>query len=116
VIVQSLIDEADVQRALGLDSETPAVDFKSAFAPADKGEFLEVLKDLVAMANSGGGIILFGITNDGKPADADLTGVAALDPARITDAIYKYTDCQFQHFEIRRLCKCGHDVWGLIIG
>jgi predicted HTH transcriptional regulator len=65
-----------------LDSETAAIEFKSAFNPADKGEFLEILKDIAAMANSGGGTIVFGLLNDGAPSGADLTAVASLDPAK----------------------------------
>ena len=41
---------------------------------------------------------------------------ASVDPAKITDAIYKYTDCQFQNFELKRVSKSGHELWGLIIG
>lgn len=74
-----------------------------------------MIKDIVAIANSGGRIILFRLLNDGAPSGADLSGVAALDPAKITDAIYKYTDCQFQEFELKRVPKGSHQVWAIII-
>jgi predicted HTH transcriptional regulator len=110
------IREEELNRALAVGSETADVDFKSAFNPYEKGEFLEILKDIVAMANSGGGIILVGINNDGQPSAADLTGLAALDPAKIVDAIYKYTDCQFNGFELRAASKAGHAVWAIGVG
>jgi hypothetical protein len=108
--------ESAIKTALSLDSETAGVDFKSTFNPNDKREFLEIIKDILAMANSGGGTLLFGLSDGGVPTDADLKGLAALDPAKITDAIYKYTDCQFQAFQLRKLCKDGHEVWGIIVG
>jgi predicted HTH transcriptional regulator len=99
-----------------MDAETAAVDFKSSFNPSEKGEFLEVLKDILAMANSGGGVIIFGLSNDGAPSGADLNGVASLDPARITDATYKYTDCQFQDFELHRIRKGHNELWAIVVG
>lgn len=111
----SLTTESDLDRAICLCSETAAVDFKSAFNPGDKGEFLEIIKDILAMANSGGGIIVFGLLNDGSPTGGNLNGIASLDPAKITDAIYKYTDCQFSRFELWRRVKNGHEVWALVI-
>ena len=110
------IREEELNRALGLGSEAADVDFKSAFNPCEKGEFLEILKDIVAMANSGGGTILVGVSNNSQPSDADLTGLASLDPAKIVDAIYKYTDCQFSGFELRAASKAGHAVWAIGIG
>ena len=106
----------DIEAALKLDAETARVDFKSSFNPEQKGEFLEIIKDVAAMANSGGGIILFGLRNDGSPSGAPLDGVRNLDPAKITDAVYKHTDCQFQDFELRKVSKMGHEVWALIVG
>jgi hypothetical protein len=104
-----------LDRALGLSSETTDVEFKSAFNSSDKGEFLEIIKDVLAMANSGGGIILFGLLNDGSPSGAEMKGIATLDPAKVTDLIYKYTDCQFQNFELRRSHKNGDEVWAIIV-
>jgi len=108
--------ESDVENALELDSETAGVDFKSAFNPNEKGEILEVIKDILAMANSGGGIIIFGLMNDGAPSGANLHGIAALDPAKITDAIYKYTDRQFQEFELRKARKGNDELWAIVVG
>jgi hypothetical protein len=109
------VHTAELDRALSLNAETADVDFKSAFNPSDRGEFLEVIKDVLAMANSGGGIILFGLSNDGKPSGAEMKGISALDPAEVTDLIYKYTDCQFQHFELRRVHKKGSEIWAIVV-
>jgi hypothetical protein len=110
------MQNADIERALLLEAEASEVDFKSRFDPSHKGELLEIVKDIAAMANSGGGVVLFGLNNDGSPSGADLSALRAYDSAKLTDAIYKYTDCQFQDF---RLCECqklGRDVVALTIG
>lgn len=110
------MQNADIERALLLEAEASEVDFKSRFDPSHKGELLEIVKDIAAMANSGGGVVLFGLNNDGSPSGADLSGLRAYDSAKLTDAIYKYTDRQFQDF---RLCECqklGRDVVALTIG
>ena len=51
--LQELIDNALAHKA-----ETAPVDFKSTFNRSDNVEFLEVIKAIVAMANSGGGTII----------------------------------------------------------
>lgn len=47
------------------------------------------------MATTGGGLIVFGVADDGQPSGADVSNVAKLDPARITDKIASYTGLQF---------------------
>ena len=44
--------ESEVELALNSDAETARVEFKSTFNPDQKGELLEIIKDIVAMANS----------------------------------------------------------------
>lgn len=68
------------------------------------------------MANSGGGTILFGLTSNGKPMEGEPPTLDALDPAKVTDAVYKYTDSQFHAFRLRKLSKNTHLVWAIIVG
>jgi predicted HTH transcriptional regulator len=44
--------------ALARTTETADVDFKSAFDATSAGEWLEIIKDIVALANSGGGLLI----------------------------------------------------------
>jgi hypothetical protein len=108
--------EADVRTALELSAESVFVDFKSEFHPNDKGSFLEVLKDIAAMANSGGGIILIGLENDGTANGHDLSECLALDPAKVTDAFYKYTDRQFDNFKLVKLTKNDLIIFAILVG
>ena len=56
-----------LSEALARSSETHDVDFKSAFDPAALRDWLELIKDIAAFANSGGGHILVGLKDDGSP-------------------------------------------------
>ena len=52
------------------------------------------------MANSGGGAIVIGVSDDGSASGADVSGVVALDPADVTNKIFKYTGINFHDFEL----------------
>ncbi|HET6572027.1 MAG TPA: ATP-binding protein [Fimbriiglobus sp.] len=81
-------------------NESAELDFKASFDPAAPQDWCEIIKDLVAMANSGGGLIVIGVNDDGSPASADLQNVLALDPATIADKIKKYTDQHVAGFSL----------------
>jgi predicted HTH transcriptional regulator len=78
-------------RAVGATRESKSVDFKSQFDPTSEGEWLELVKDLVARANAGGGVILIGIKDDGSPSGADVSSILTLDSAQLTDKVFRYT-------------------------
>ena len=73
-------------------AETAAIDFKACFDPSQRGDWCELVKDIVAMANTGGGMILLGVQDDGSRADWDPTPVRALDPAQVGDQLRKYVE------------------------
>lgn len=52
------------------------------------------------MANSGGGVIVFGVKDDGTPATGDLGWAQTLDPATVVDKVKKYTDQHFADFSL----------------
>jgi len=47
--------------------ESKHLDFKRSFDSDSAADWCEVLKDIAAFANSGGGNILVGVNNDGSP-------------------------------------------------
>ena len=92
------------RRAKAARGETAEVDFKAAF---DSRCWPEVVKDLVAMANSGGGALIFGVDDDGHTSHADLTEISRLDPAALSDQIRKFTGSPFADVEIRQATRRG---------
>jgi Putative DNA-binding domain len=87
-------------RAVAATREGKTVDFKSRFDPGSEAECVEFVKDLVAMANSGGGFILVGVHDDAKPSGTDVSTVLRLDPAHLTDKVFRYTGEHFSGFAI----------------
>src|SRR6516165_3194182 len=89
--------------ALDLDAitgESDAVDFKVSFDPQSKQDWCELIKDIVAMTNSGGGTIIVGVADDGTSSGADVAPLLAVDSADVTNKIHGYTGQHFASFEI----------------
>lgn len=102
---------------LAAKRESKRLDFKRAFDPDSLSDWCEVLKDLAAMANSGGGHIIIGVNNDGStPGDPTVAKVLALDPAKLTDKMLSYTGTQFDHFAIIEGERAGQQVAVLSVG
>jgi hypothetical protein len=99
-----------VDKGLHATRESKYVDFKQEFDPSNLGAWCELIKDLVAMANSGGGVIMIGLDNGGAPSGKDVSAVLNLDHATIVDKLKKYTGQPFSDVEIQEVMKGGHVV------
>ncbi len=106
----------DLEEILRRNSEAADLDFKSSFDPKQDGEWLEVIKDIVALANTGGGTILLGANNDGSPSGFNITLVESVDPADVTNKLFKYTGTNFDNFEIKKCEKSGSEMCAIRIG
>jgi len=94
-----------------LAGESASADFKSSFDPHSKQEWCELIKDIVAMSNSGGGLIIVGVDDDGNPLEnGDVSALLAVDPADVTNRIHSYTDQHFGAFEIIESVRRGKPV------
>src|SRR5579862_5717829 len=80
--------------------ESKYVDFKREFDIGSAAQWCEIIKDVIAFANSSGGVIIFGIHDNGSNADVDTAHILNLDLADITNKIESYTGCQFAEIEI----------------
>ena len=104
-----------IERALKANRESKRIEFKSGFNPDSPGEWCEIIKDIVAIANSGGGIIVFGLNSRGKPTGVCVNGILDSDPADITNKISKYTGTADLEFDVRELNKDAHRLCGILI-
>lgn len=66
------MDKAALAKFEEAEKESAELDFKAAFDTTAPQDWCELIKDIVAMANSGGGLIVFGVNDDGTPATGDL--------------------------------------------
>lgn len=98
-------------------AESREVDFKATFDPDQRGSWCELIKDIVAMANSGGGTILFGVDDDGTVVDDESAlKILEVDPATFTDKIARFTGTQFDSFTIALGKRSGQKIAILTIG
>lgn len=97
----------DIAKALASERESKHVEFKEIFDHTDAQDLCEVIKDIVAMANAGGGHILFGVKNDGSASSWDCALLRDLDSAQLTDKIASYVGEQFSEFEIYEADRKG---------
>ena len=90
--------DRNLERALAATRESRRVVFKSSV-----DDWRELTKDVVALANSGGGVILFDA--DAQPIDA----------RRIVECVRQYTGTDFAAFEIVEARKFGAPVTALVV-
>ena len=102
-------------KCLAARRESKSVEFKEQFNPADARQSLEILKDLVAISNSGGGALAIGINNAGEACGADLRPALEFDHARYCDLVRKYTMQNFSEFELVEVEKDGIPVAVFVI-
>jgi hypothetical protein len=112
-----------MQEALGvgfdvasLRNESDILDFKMGFDPVKSSDWCELIKDIVSMANSGGGQIVIGVNDDGTRSGEDVSGFLAVDPADITNKIHKYTEQQFAEFRVDSVGMGGSSIAVMSIG
>ena len=105
-----------LERAENAERESKYLDFKSAFDVESTPQWCEVIKDIISFANSGGGIIIFGVNDDGSTADIDTSRIYKLDPADITNKIEAYTGLQFSDIEIVEIERGGNLRAAFLIG
>lgn len=114
-----MADDEDrfLRRASTAKRESRYVEFKESFDPTDAGSWCELLKDLIAIANTGGGILIFGVKDNGTlGAGAGLEAIRSLDPARISDQIFKYTASHFSDFQIHDVEREGTSLVAITVG
>jgi len=99
------------KRAVDAKRESKTVDFKRTFDPQSAADWCELVKDLVAMANSGGGAIIVGVEDNGTPATTgSAKAILSIDSAQITDKVAKYTGVQFDGFAVGEMERVGATV------
>lgn len=107
--------EETIRKTLNAKRESKHVEFKSIFDPPSAQDWCELVKDIVAIANTGGGGILFGVDNVGRPCGFDVAPVLQIDSATITDKIARYTGVQISDFEMLEVEKLGYRLALLVI-
>ena len=96
--------------------ESATVDFKASFDHNSKQDWCELIKDIVAMTNSGGGTLIIGLADDGSHSGADVAAMLQVDAADVTNKIHSYTGQHFATFDIVEGSRFGHPVAVVRVG
>ena len=104
-----------LEKALVAARETKNIEFKSEFDTTSNQDWCEIIKDIIAITNSGGGIIIFGLDDSGNPTGYDPSALLAFDTADITNKIDKYTASEFSDFDLIENNKAGSRLAVMII-
>jgi len=105
-----------IDRVLRAKRESKHIEFKQCFDITAAADWCEVIKDIAAIANSGGGAIVFGTDSKGLPVDVNVSAIAGLDSAHLTDKLHSYTGCHFAAFELTEVKKGKRSVAILRLG
>lgn len=98
-----------------LQCETASVEFKSAFDTNDRRLWPQLIRSVIAMHNSGGGVIVFGLGSDGEPAGTDVCAVLKCDPIQISEKVKHYTDRPLPNVLVESFSKGSANYPGWII-
>lgn len=105
-----------IELAQGADGESDLLDFKQEYTPEKKAGFwAETVKDIVAFANTRGGIIVFGISDNGNPSGIDCSQLFTLDNAALSDQIRKYTGFDLPGLSINKISRSGNIYPAILI-
>lgn len=105
-----------LSRAQDAKQESKHLDFKGRFDPTSLECWCELVKDIVAFANSGGGVILFGLDSKGVSTGFDCSAVLDIDIADITNKIFKYTGHHFGDVQISPLPRANERYPAMVVG
>lgn len=98
------------QREILAKRESKRLEFKEKFDPKKPEDWCDIVKHIVAMANSGGGLILFGVRDDSSLSGYDISTFFGIDSATIVDKISRYTGYQFDNFTVSEADRDGAKV------
>ena len=104
-----------IDEALAASRESRYVEFKTSFDPSNRRDLCEVLKDVLAFANSEGGVIVVGLDDSGEPTGSDVHPLLRTDPADLANKLTAYTGRHFEGLEVRGHKKAGKSIATLSI-
>lgn len=100
--MQSTLSELEFKQLLGIKTETINIDYKEKIKwvssqKDDKDNRVEIIKDILGMANTqGGGKIIFGVRDsDYEPVGLSEEEFESFDQTKVNDLLHRYTEPKF---------------------
>jgi hypothetical protein len=91
-----------LQRAREAQRSSKRVELKDGFDPQADGDLVELVRDVAAMANSGGGIVV-------------LAGIREVDEELIHEQLASYAEPEFEAFTIEPLTRGGRPAIAIVV-
>jgi hypothetical protein len=107
--------ESLLAKALKANKESRSIEFKESLDVSSQRDWCEIIKDIIAIANTDGGVILVGVNNMGRSVRSNLRPVLGIDHADLVSKIHKYTNTHFSDIEITEQRKEGRRIAALRI-
>ena len=104
-----------LEQALARKRPSKYVEFRKSFDPTSEAAWLRLIRDVVAISNSGGGWILIGVATGGIPSGADVRPALTLDSARVTEQVRSLAGGPFSGVEIVRAQKDGQAIAAIAV-
>jgi len=93
--------ERFVKRAAEAKRSSKRVELKESFDPSSSGAQLELVRDVAAMANSGGGVVVLG----GGDVDEEL----------IHEQLARYAEPEFEAFTLEEVTRGGRPAAAVVV-
>ena len=84
--------QAAVERALRVTRESTRVAFVAGVDPAEPTGWRDLARELTAMANSGGGVVVLGLDARGAPSGWDASALLSVDPDTVRAQVRSCVD------------------------
>ncbi|MCU9839301.1 ATP-binding protein [Ruegeria sp. WL0004] len=105
-----------IELAEATNDESDLIDFKREYSPHKKAAFwAETVKDIVAFANTRGGILVFGVEDDGSPSENNCDSLFDLDSASLSDQIRKYTGSEYSGSKVVRVIRSERSFPAILV-
>jgi hypothetical protein len=104
-----------VVRALEAQRQSKHVVFRAAIDPTSDAQWCELVRDLVALANTDGGVLVLGVDRHGMPVGLDPAAFHALSRASVTERVRSHTGYDLPELSVRRLEKGGRALLAFIV-
>jgi hypothetical protein len=112
----------DLNAILGVEAESVALEFKDGgkLQTFDERAKKELVTDVTAFANSGGGVVIYGIREEdrgGRSVAAALAPVTnpTVTQDRLRETIFSNTDPAFRDFEIKTIAMPGGSAFVIVV-
>lgn len=92
IILDTNLTKERLAQLISFNQESSKLDYKESYDISSTQAKVELTKYVVAMANSEGGYIVFGVADDGKPVGIAEEKLSQLDESDISRQIHSYID------------------------